>query len=1258
VTISSIDTPAHFTRATDQGTDCTATLVLHAGDTCQLRIAFDPSTTGAKSGSVTVHSNAADVSVAVDGTGIQTELSRSPASLSFGSKDIDDGATASQTATVTNSGSEDVTISSIDTPAHFTRATDQGTDCTATLVLHAGGTCQLRIAFDPSSVGAKSGSVTVHSNAADVSVAVDGTGTQTELSLSPTTRAFGNRDIDDGPTAPQSSTITNTGTEPVTLTGINPTGDSGDFPHQSGAGECSASQTLNVGDTCTLTYAFDPGTVGGKSATVTVTSNAPPVALTLTGQGIQTELSRSPATLAFGGQDIDSGATATHTSTVTNSGTETVSISSVALGGTDPGEFVRLTGQLSDCSSSTVLAAGETCDVRVQFDPSTKGDKTATVTIDSNAASITVNLTGTGKETRLSRSPTSLSFGSKDIDDGATAEQFSTITNVGSEDVTVGSVAITGGGAGDFARQTGNGDDCAVGLTLHANDTCKVRVTFDPSTVGSKTATATVSANGVDENVDLSGTGIQTELSRSPASLSFGSKDVDDGATASQFSTVTNSGTEPVTVSGVVVTGDFSQVTGDSADCVNGKSLNAGETCKVRVTFDPASTGAKSGTATVHSNAADVSVALDGSGIQTELSRSPASLSFGSKDIDDGAAVAQETTVTNSGTETVHLSGVSVAGTDSGEFSRLTGAATDCTSSTTLTAGQTCKVRVQFDPSTTGGKSANVTVASTELPDLTIALDGTGTQTQLSASPASIAFGGRAVGHDSATKTTTLTNTGSESVALASLGLSGPDVNQFDRLTGQGGDCLQSTSLTAGQSCDVRLRFSPTSEGAKSAALVVDSDAPEVQVALTGTGLSSDLTATPGALAFGAKDVDDGSTAVKESTLTNGGSADVTIAGVAVTGDFARASTAAGDCAAGTLLHANDTCKVRVSFDPSATGPRTGTATISSDSADVTVALSGSGTQTELTRSAGSVSAGSQDIDNGPTSPQASTLTNTGTEDVTISGVDVTGEFSQATGDASDCTAGKLLHPGDACRLRTQFDPSTVGSKTGTATVHTSAGDLSVALDGVGTQTSIQAEPTAIDYGLQDVASNLTAKESTVTNTGTEPVTLTDAGLSGLSSSEFLRVSGLPTDCAVGATLNANETCKLRARFVPRTAGAKSATLTLNSSGGVATVVLSGIARPLLRIPSFGAKASSTKKRRLSVPVNPVGGTVRSIVVQVRSGSGKLLGTGTRGSASRRNTVTVKLRAPLQRGFYRATARGRDALGNVVTASRRSFRLR
>jgi hypothetical protein len=253
-----------------------------------------------------------------------------------------------------------------------------------------------------------------------------------------------------------------------------------------------------------------------------------------------------------------------------------------------------------------------------------------------------------------------------------------------------------------------------------------------------------------------------------------------------------------------------------------------------------------------------------------------------------------------------------------------------------------------------------------------------------------------------------------------------------------------------------------------------------------------------------------------------------------------------------------------------------------------------------------------------------------------------------------------VVHGGETCALRVQFDPSSVGSKTGTATLHSSFGDFAVALDGTGIQTSLSHDPTALDFGLRDVGSGATtpAKESTVTNTGTQPVTISDIQVGDTGTAQFLRVSGLATDCAVGATLNAGEACKLRAMFVPRSAGAKSATMTLTSSGGVATLVLSGTGRPQLTLPKLTVKASSTKKRRLTVNVTPVGGTVRTIVVQVRSGSGKLLGTGRTTSASRKKAVTVNLKAPLKRGSYRLTGSGLDALGNPVTATRRPLTVR
>jgi len=60
----------------------------------------------------------------------------------------------------------------------------------------------------------------------------------------------------------------------------------------------------------------------------------------------------------------------------------------------------------------------------------------------------------------------------------------------------------------------------------------------------------------------------------------------------------------------------------------------------------------------------------------------------------------------------------------------------------------------------------------------------------------------------------------------------------------------------------------------------------------------------------------------------------------------------------------------------------------------------------------------------------------------------------------------------------------------------------------------------------------------------------------------------------------------------------------------------------------------------------------------VKSSRGKLLGTGKLASASKRRTVTVKLKSALKPGTYRAIANGRDARGRQVLVQRRNFKLR
>jgi hypothetical protein len=230
--------------------------------------------------------------------------------------------------------------------------------------------------------------------------------------------------------------------------------------------------------------------------------------------------------------------------------------------------------------------------------------------------------------------------------------------------------------------------------------------------------------------VTFSGAGIQTELSPAPGSIAFGAKDIDDGAAAVQESTVTNSGTEAVSFTGVTLGGSgaahFERLTGEVGDCTDSTVLTAGQTCKLRARFDPTNVGAKSATITVASNVPDLTVSLSGTGIQTELSRAPAALSFGSRHVNDGPTAAQQSTLTNSGTEPVTLTGVTLGGADAAHFARLTGDPADCADSTTLNAGQTCTLRARFDPSATGAKTATLIVASS-VADLAIALTGTGT---------------------------------------------------------------------------------------------------------------------------------------------------------------------------------------------------------------------------------------------------------------------------------------------------------------------------------------------------------------------------------------------------------------------------------------------------------------------------------------------------------------------------------------------------
>ena len=225
----------------------------------------------------------------------------------------------------------------------------------------------------------------------------------------------------------------------------------------------------------------------------------------------------------------------------------------------------------------------------------------------------------------------------------------------------------------------------------------------------------------------------------------------------------------------------------------------------------------------MHSNAPDTVVTLGGTGTQTSLSRTPSTLSFGNRDIDDGPATTQATAFTNDGTEPVTITGIGFD--DSTSYSQAVGTAPNCGVGTTLNAGDSCNVWVQFDPATVGSKPATLTVTTDVLPPIATALSGSGIQTELTPSPTTLAFGNRDItSGPTLGQQAVVTNSGTETVTISTVAVSG-DSDQFVRDSSAGTDCVDGTVLTAGQTCNLRFAFDPTTKGAKAATVTVSSNA-------------------------------------------------------------------------------------------------------------------------------------------------------------------------------------------------------------------------------------------------------------------------------------------------------------------------------------------------------------------------------------------------------------------------------------------------
>ena len=280
--------------------------------------------------------------------------------------------------------------------------------------------------------------------------------------------------------------LSNTGNGALTFSGSG-IATTGDFAETNNCGAALAPQT-----SCTIAVTYTPTVTGAETGSVTVTSNAAPQTISLSGTGAATapKVAATPESLIFPTELINL-KSAAQAVILKNSGTTAVSISSVSISG----NFSK-TG---NCGTS--LGAGKSCTENVYFTPTAAGVRNGVLTYNLSSGVLTVDLSGTGSTATalLTISPTSVAFNGYTVGDNP--DQKVTISNLDGVPAGIRLINKTGSTAFTFTK--------TCGTKLAAGASCTVDVTFIPTAVAAYSGILNVyESAGAIHKIPLSGTGV------------------------------------------------------------------------------------------------------------------------------------------------------------------------------------------------------------------------------------------------------------------------------------------------------------------------------------------------------------------------------------------------------------------------------------------------------------------------------------------------------------------------------------------------------------------------------------------------------------------------------------------------------------------------------------------------------------------------------------------------------------------------------
>jgi hypothetical protein len=491
--------------------------------------------------------------------------------------------------------------------------------------------------------------------------------------------------------------------------------------------------------------------------------------------------------------------------------------------------------------------------------------------------------------------------------------------------------------------------------------------------------------------------------------------------------------------------------------------------------------------------------------------------------------------------------------------------------------------------------------------------------------PTTLAFPNQTSGTTSTALTVTVSNTGGAALTLSAFSLAGTNAAEFT-LAG-GSTCTAGGSVAAGGNCTLKVAFAPTAAGSKSASLSITHNAAgsPSTVALSGTASTpvATITLSPSSLTFPNTPL--GSTSATQTiTLTNSGSAALTLsaltAGGSHPGDFVRSGT----CAAGGTVAAGASCSIAYAFAPGAVGARSAQLSIASNNSGgtVTINLSGSGVDNTPTigLSASALAFGTVQV--GQTSgARTVTVTNTGGGQLAVSGATASGAGFSASG-----CAGASLANNQSCTISVSFAPAAAGTVNGSLSIaHNAAGSpSSVSLSGSGSAAPVPvvslSRASIAFSGVLAINQSSVNERVVFSNAGPGSATIASITASG----DFAVAGGASGACAAGQVLAQGASCTIDLRFTPTADGNRTGTLTVTSNGSPAdatsalTGTASAVAAPAVSAPTrvdFGKLPAGAAAAPQPVTITNSGATNLVVNALTLSGPFVIASPGTCGAA-------------------------------------------